>query len=73
MSATIFSLPHKTRPTGLLARFWAEIRTNVRKAERVVASRRNLNRLDDRMLSDIGISHAQAEYEAERRPWELLR
>jgi uncharacterized protein YjiS (DUF1127 family) len=35
-------------------------------ANRSAASRRNLGRLDDRMLADIGISAAQAEYEATR-------
>jgi uncharacterized protein YjiS (DUF1127 family) len=57
----------------LLRRAWANAWANLKQAERVVASRRNLRRLDDRMLSDIGISHAQAEFEAERKPWELLR
>lgn len=73
MSATIHSFPHNQLPTNLLRRFWVGIQANLRRAERVVASRRNLRRLDDRMLSDIGISHAQAEFEAERMPWQLLR
>ncbi len=73
MSATIHSFPHSRLPANLLQRAWAGVRANLRRAERVVASRRNLRRLDDRMLSDIGISHAQAEFEAERMPWQLLR
>ena len=76
MSASIFSFPPtRSRPglAGLLRRAWANAWANLKQAERVVASRRNLRRLDDRMLSDIGISHAQAEFEAERKPWELLR
>ena len=32
-------------------------------------SRRNLGRLDDRMLGDIGISRTQANFEAGRKPW----
>jgi uncharacterized protein YjiS (DUF1127 family) len=35
-------------------------------ALRAAASRRNLQRMDDRMLSDIGISRAQAQFEASR-------
>jgi uncharacterized protein YjiS (DUF1127 family) len=35
----------------------------------VETSRRNLRRLDDHMLSDIGITRAQAQFEADRRPW----
>ena len=73
MSATLFSFPHGRKPANPFQRVWSHLVANVRRAERVVASRRNLRRLDDRMLSDIGISHAQAEFEAERKPWELLR
>ncbi len=73
MSATIHSFPHGRAPANLLQRAWAGIQANLKRAERVVASRRNLNRLDDRMLSDIGISHAQAQFEAGRKPWQLLR
>lgn len=72
MSATIFNFP-PARRGGALRRMWQELCRNWRAAERVVASRRNLARLDDRMLSDIGISHAQAEFEASRKPWELWR
>jgi uncharacterized protein YjiS (DUF1127 family) len=35
-------------------------------ASRDAASRRNLSILDDRMLSDIGVSQAQARFEAAR-------
>lgn len=35
-------------------------------------SRRNLQRMDDHMLADIGVSHAQAKFEADRKPWHRL-
>jgi len=73
MSATIHFFPHGRLPSNLLRRAWASLGANLKRAERVVASRRNLHRLDDRMLSDIGISHAQAQFEAGRKPWQLLR
>lgn len=36
------------------------------------ATRRQLSRLDDRALSDIGMSRAQAAFEAERPFWQLV-
>lgn len=38
---------------------------------RAVATRRQLARLDDRMLKDIGITRAEALAEAGRAPWDL--
>lgn len=38
---------------------------------RAIESRRQLAAMDDRMLSDIGISRADALREAGRRPWDL--
>ena len=37
---------------------------------RVVTTRRMLAEMDDRMLADIGISRAQAAFEADRLPWD---
>jgi len=37
----------------------------------MIATRRVLGRMDDRMLSDIGLSRAQAEHEASRRFWDI--
>jgi uncharacterized protein YjiS (DUF1127 family) len=37
-----------------------------------IETRRQLAAMDDRMLSDIGISRAEALREAERRPWDLV-
>jgi len=42
------------------------LRRSWHKAARAAATRRNLARLDERMLADIGISAAQAEFEASR-------
>ncbi len=36
---------------------------------RVASTRRGLVEMDDRMLSDLGISRAQAEFELSRTPW----
>ena len=35
------------------------------------SSRRELERLDDRMLKDLGLSRAQAMFEAQRAPWDM--
>lgn len=42
-----------------------------RRALRVMASRPDADRLDDRMLADLGISRAQARFEASRAPWRI--
>jgi uncharacterized protein YjiS (DUF1127 family) len=39
---------------------------------RVVSTRRALADLDDRMLQDLGISRAQAQFEASKSIWALL-
>ena len=48
-----------------LTRAWHEVEHVVD----VVTSRRQLAEMDDRMLKDLGISRAQAEFEASRAPW----
>ena len=71
MSLSISQFSFSTRQPG-----WRE--RAVRLRGRVVASwreaqaRRQLATLDDRALSDIGISRAQARFESERPVWELL-
>ncbi len=50
-----------------LARVW----DGLRFAMRAVASRHDLAEMDDRMLKDLGISRAQAQFEASRAPWHL--
>ena len=43
----------------------------LREAWRAASSRRQLAELDDRALADLGISRAQARFEASRAPWDL--
>lgn len=40
-------------------------------ARRAVETRQALLEMDQRMLSDIGVTHAQAVEEARRAPWDL--
>ena len=42
-------------------------------AWRVVSTRQGLAELDDRMLKDLGVSRAQAAFEASRPVWKLFR
>lgn len=42
------------------------------RAARAFESRRHLAAMDDRMLSDIGISRLDALAEAGRRPWDVM-
>ncbi len=51
---------------------WRRFRRAYVVALREEVSRRNLGRLDDHMLADIGVSHAQAKFEADRKPWHRL-
>jgi uncharacterized protein YjiS (DUF1127 family) len=51
-----------------VALVWHRIST----AWQVAATRRQLSQLDDRALSDIGISRAQAQFEVERPVWQLV-
>lgn len=62
------------RKPGLRARLGVALKNfgqEFRRALRVVATRPDVSRLDDRMLKDLGISRAQAEFEASRAPWKL--
>ncbi len=38
---------------------------------RVIRTRRQLGRLDDRMLKDLGISRAERWHELSRAPWDI--
>ncbi len=42
-------------------------------AWRVFTTRQSLTELDERMLQDLGVSRAQAEFEASRPIWKLFR
>ena len=60
-------------PVGLALRLaLRRFRRAYAQALREEISRRNLRVLDDHMLSDIGISRAHAEFEANRKPWHYL-
>ncbi len=48
--------------------WWATFRAVLRRQVHLIQSRRQLALADDRMLADIGISRAQARFEASR-PW----
>jgi uncharacterized protein YjiS (DUF1127 family) len=72
------SAPRFSRPAAVsggvrprvLARaraFWARLMLMRRAAE----TRRELGTLNSRLLSDIGVSRAEASREAERWPWDL--
>jgi len=54
-----------------IQRSLANLATILAAAENVAAQRRQLLRLDDRALKDIGITRAQAEREARRAYWDL--
>jgi len=51
---------------------WRRFRRDYDLALRDELSRQTLRRLDDRMLADIGLVRAQADIEANRRPWTLV-
>jgi uncharacterized protein YjiS (DUF1127 family) len=57
----------RPRLAAAAKRFGAQFR----RALRVMATRPDASKLDDRMLSDLGISRAQAEFEATRAPWRI--
>ena len=66
------SLPRATSVVGIgagLVRAWhASVRWF-----RIVNTRQGLLEIDDRMLSDLGVSRAQAEFELNRMPWTRQR
>lgn len=63
------SLAHGLRPR--LAAAAKQFGGQFRRALRVMATRPDASRLDDRMLADLGISRAQAHFEASRAPWRI--
>lgn len=53
-------------------RAWAQgIWARLVRMRRAAETRRELGALDPRLLSDIGVSRAEASREAERWPWDL--
>ena len=49
--------------TGHALRIWV----------RTLTTRRDLSDIDDRMLADLGISRAQADFELSRTPWNAVQ
>jgi uncharacterized protein YjiS (DUF1127 family) len=56
-----------TNTTGLLGRIW----NATCAVARALTTRRSLEYLDDRMLADLGISRAQAQFELSRSALEV--
>ena len=72
MSQTVVKLhftPSRSSLQVRLAHAWAAMRAAYRDA----STRRQLAMLDDRALSDIGISRAQAQFLAEPPVWDIHR
>ena len=61
-------MPARPEATSLLS----TVRHYFKSIYKDAITRRALASLDDRALSDIGISHAQAQFESERAVWELV-
>ncbi len=57
---------------GLSARAGAGVSQVLAYVWRVVSTRNGLSDLDDRMLKDLGISRAQAQFEVSRPVWKLF-
>lgn len=66
LRASSFAGPHLMLAARLA---WRRFRLAYAVALRDAVSRRDLRRLDDRMLADIGVSRAQVPHESARRPW----
>ena len=72
MSQTVTRLHFTPTQSGWQERLthaWQRLRAGWRDA----AARRRLGMLDDRMLSDIGVSRAQAQFVAEAPIWDFHR
>ncbi len=72
MSQTVIKLhftPSRAALQARLAHAWQAMRA----AYRTPSTRRQLAMLDDRALSDIGISRAQAQFVAEAPVWDIHR
>ena len=71
MSQTVikfhFTPAHPTLRSRLM-----HIRHRVALAWQEASTRRCLGQLDDRALSDIGVSRAQAQFDSERPIWDLV-
>ena len=61
----------RPRLTARLSAAAKRFGASFRRALHVLATRPDVSKLDDRMLADLGISRAQAEFEASRSPWRV--
>ncbi|WP_198377546.1 DUF1127 domain-containing protein [Neoroseomonas rubea] len=68
MSSSSLSTTRTMRNTAVRGTTWLDW---LRRVLHAVESRRHLVEMDDRMLSDIGISRTDAIREATRAPWDL--
>jgi uncharacterized protein YjiS (DUF1127 family) len=59
--------------SGLSARAGAGLSQAASYVWRVLTTRQGLSDMDDRMLQDLGISRAQAQFEVSRPVWKLFR
>jgi uncharacterized protein YjiS (DUF1127 family) len=66
MSLAIGSQQMRRRISASPARLWQAMRETLARARREARLRREIERLDDRMLSDLGLSRAQALFEVDR-------
>ena len=71
MSQTVVKL-HFTPARPSLVHRLTQLRHRLGRAWQEASTRRVLGQLDDRALSDIGISRAQAQFDAERPVWDLI-
>lgn len=58
--------------SGLRARAGAGLSQVLAYLWRVISTRQALSDMDDRMLKDLGISRAQAQFEVSRPVWKLF-
>jgi uncharacterized protein YjiS (DUF1127 family) len=58
-------------PMAAVRRRFADCVASLGVMVRAIQTRRQLAGMDGHMLSDIGISRAEAEHEAARAPWDL--
>ncbi len=65
MSLSIGTTP-AVSPGTLIPRLWHNARAALKRMRRQVVLRRELDRMDAHMLSDIGVSRAQLEFEVDR-------
>jgi uncharacterized protein YjiS (DUF1127 family) len=56
-------------PRGRMMAFTTHVGERIARAWRNFTTRRHLAEMDDRMLQDLGISRAQAQFEANRPIW----